>query len=755
MTHPFARTSIALLLLCGACSDIPELSSRLVLELRSDPNAGTAPDTVRLAIADDAGKHYPGAPDDPAWNFSVEQVGGDHVALATVPPGIARALVSPVRLTILGLTQGRVTHAAFPTIAWGSGGLVRLTLRGLPGGCDDDADGGLDCGVDGCCPAGWLTSSGCTPDCSGKACGDDGCGGSCGKCAPGRACTIGSLCEECAPDCTGRACGDDGCGGSCGECQVGMSCNAAYVCESGCTPDCEGKECGLDGCGGSCGTCEPGLKCDAAAQCVLMDCVPDCSGKACGDDGCGGQCGQCNPGSECSSDFHCEFCQPKCSNKACGDDGCGGTCGSCQTGKACNGAGQCICAPNCSGKQCGDDGCGVSCGSCASGKSCDGSGQCVCAPNCSGKECGDDGCGGSCGSCDGTAVCNAGSCEPCVKSCSGKVCGNDGCGGSCGTCDGGDTCSVAGACECVGDCTGKACGDDGCGESCGGCVETEVCTPVGQCAAFLPGEVLIAAGPPFTMGSPPSELGHSSNEKQHLVTLTRSFYLQATEVTQGQWEARMGNNPSFFPGCGADCPVERVNWWDALAYANELSMAAGLAPCYSLDGCTGVTPGDDLWCSAVTVNAPNGDPYRCAGYRLPTEAEWEYAYRADGPFSTKAFYNGDITDEGCDDPKMDAIGWYCEQSTHAVAQKTPNAWGLYDMPGNVWEWCWDSYGDYPTGSVVDPPLPGPVKGSGTPRVFRGGSWSSSAAYARAAKRNDDSPQARDSWLGFRLARTAP
>jgi formylglycine-generating enzyme required for sulfatase activity len=246
----------------------------------------------------------------------------------------------------------------------------------------------------------------------------------------------------------------------------------------------------------------------------------------------------------------------------------------------------------------------------------------------------------------------------------------------------------------------------------------------------------------FMRGSPTDEPGRDSGENQHIVTLTRGFWLKETEVTQGEWQAVMGNNPSLFTSCGTNCPVERVSWWDAVAYCNALSTAQSLTSCYTLSGCSG-TPGVAGYiCSSVTQAAS------CTGYRLPTEAEWEYAYRAG---TTTAFYNGPITQLNTD-PNLELIGWYGANSgsqTKPVAGKTANAWGLHDMSGNVWEWTWDWHGDYASTPQSDPSGPS----SGSARVVRGGAWNIIAQYCRAAQRNDYFPTLSDRRVGFRPARS--
>ena len=210
----------------------------------------------------------------------------------------------------------------------------------------------------------------------------------------------------------------------------------------------------------------------------------------------------------------------------------------------------------------------------------------------------------------------------------------------------------------------------------------------------------------FTMGSPASEESRGPDEGPREVIITRAFYLQTTEVTQGQWRAVMGSNPSNRKW-GDDYPVESANW-------NEVQ---------------------DFICK---LNAQ--DPGK--NYRFPTEAEWEYACRGG---TTGARY-GQLND----------IAWHLHNrkdsyQAYQVGQKQPNAWGLYDMIGNVEEWCYDWYDEYPSGSVTDPT--GPPAGS--TRVVRGGGWGNHASDCRSADRNKCSPNVGSSGLGFRLARSSP
>ncbi len=257
--------------------------------------------------------------------------------------------------------------------------------------------------------------------------------------------------------------------------------------------------------------------------------------------------------------------------------------------------------------------------------------------------------------------------------------------------------------------------------------------------ALNPDEIKMARIKPgcFQMGSPDDETGRNRDETQHYVCLTHGYYLGKYEVTQGLWRQVMGTNPSHFKNCGDRCPVENVSWNDVRKFIAKLNQLTGLQ------------------------------------YRLPTEAEWEYAARAGG---TPATYNGDLTVNGWHNaPELDAIAWYGGNSgvnysnavncstwpdkqytakhcgTHPVGLKKANVWGLYDMLGNVMEWVQDGYGkDYYKNSPSHDP-----QGQATDsyHVARGGSWKSRAEYVRSANRSGNAADSHSKYRGFRLARS--
>ncbi len=270
-------------------------------------------------------------------------------------------------------------------------------------------------------------------------------------------------------------------------------------------------------------------------------------------------------------------------------------------------------------------------------------------------------------------------------------------------------------------------------------------------------EMALVESGTMTMGSPEGEAGRNTDEPTHRVRITQSLLLGKHEVTQAEYEKVMGANPSYFgpKGPGKDkipdqiftsLPVERVSWFDAIAYCNRLSELDGLKPYYMLadvrrDGAT---------IKSATVTIAGGH-----GYRLPTEAEWEYACRAGT--SAMYHYGGGSNGELANVKGQTFTGYGGTtvgpdlQRTCAAGRYRPNSFGLFDMHGNVAEWCWDWYGkDYYKKSPADDPA-GAV--GGTQKVLRGGSWLLNETAARSAARGVQTPDEAKEFTGFRVARS--
>ncbi|MBA2661585.1 MAG: SUMF1/EgtB/PvdO family nonheme iron enzyme [Bradymonadaceae bacterium] len=570
-------------------------------------------------------------------------------------------------------------------------------------------------------------------------------------------------------------------------------------------------------CGGCGINCVEGAQCnDGTCECPGSEVV--CDGRCvdtrrntnhCG--ACRVSCvdGTCDTGT-CVCPDRDLFCSGRCPNTFIDVRNCGGCHVSCATGASCT-SGLCVCPSNgivCDGvcraiatdpSNCGD--CGIAC---ATGATCY-AGRCQC-PN-EGQVCGGE-CKDTlndiinCGDCDvqcaqgaacdnGTCLCPAGA-MVCQGSCVATVSDSVNCGGCGIVCLQGKECK-GGTCTCPGD--GLVC-DGVCRNTqddpihCGSC--GNVCATGAQCAIGLcscpTGEqvcdgqctnILVDAANCGDCGNkcglrqlceagqctpyselytvvPPGTYTQAPYGWTRKITLTRPFAVQLTEVTQGQWRNLMGSSPSYFFACGDDCPVERVNWWEALEYLNAMSQRDGLEQCYTLTGCTG-TIGAGCPSTGTSATSCSGGTYICSsvtfvgldcrGYRLMTDAEWEYAALG----AVLGWHRGNCTVTYSPSYDQSPIG-PSSCGTHPFGGHQPNSRGLYDMLGNVSQWVWDWKPDgYTNYSLLDPLGPD----TGYIKITRGCSWLNNSSDCEVSDIGVQYPYNRYFSTGFRAAQTVP
>jgi formylglycine-generating enzyme required for sulfatase activity len=621
-----------------------------------------------------------------------------------------------------------------------------------------------------------------------------------GSCNDGKKCTQADQCQQgvCAGtpvDCSdGYPCTADSCDekNGCVHQLIGGGCNDGNLCTHSDT--CAGAYClGIpvacdDGDPCSDDTCKPAVGCVHEPNFAPCDDGDACTyGDSCDGGACSGLLVDCDDGNPCTaaSCHPIAGCVHQDLDVACSDQNL------CTLGDWCT-EGECIPGKPLScddGNVCTLDSCSPATGLCSflpQGKWCDDQDLCTTQDLCQAGLC-----SGFPVDCDDADPCTSDACQSdsgCVHApLDNAFCtDNDPCtaGDLCqgGVCVGQETTDCNDSNPCTADwCkTGLGCKHDPVPE--GACPDKGHCVPclAGTCNVELqvcipPGWVAIPAGT-LAMGSPPDEPCRDEGEgPRHEVSLSHALLASDHEVTQQEWEAVVGLPAPAWHGPNgggkdcvtSDCPVEQVNWYEALAYCNLLSVEEGLEPCYVLEGCTGTLGGGctgegcagDYQCQSVLFSG-----LACPGFRLPTEAEWERLARAGieaaFPFPAPAGSGKEAECACAEEDALQPYAWYCHNSgaplrPAAGASLQPNAWKLFDTAGNVREWVWDVMdGEYYAFSPAEDPA-GPDMPPSEDHVVRGGCYASPAADCRPAARASTSPTSREPFTGLRPVRSLP